>query len=133
MPMGKPVAICQFGGEFVPNNDGSSSYSGGEAHAIPVNRSMTFEEFKSELAESLNRDVGNLSIKYFLPNNKRTLITISNDKGLQRMVDFHEDSDNIDVYILAGETTTPSLSNKVDQRYFVQDYIVNLYHIYITC
>ncbi|RWR93317.1 hypothetical protein CKAN_02256200 [Cinnamomum micranthum f. kanehirae] len=55
-------------------------------------------------------------IKYFLPNNKRTLITISNDKGLQRMVDFHEDSDNIDVYILAGETTTPSFSNKVDQR-----------------
>lgn len=110
------MAICQFGGEFVPNDDGSMSYSGGEAHAIPVDQNTTFDEFKSELAENLNCDASNLSIKYFLPSNKRTLITICNDKGLQRMVHFHENSDTVDVYVLTGETTTHHLSNKVDDR-----------------
>eukprot|EP00268_Persea_americana_P037534 TRINITY_DN37191_c0_g3_i1.p1 TRINITY_DN37191_c0_g3~~TRINITY_DN37191_c0_g3_i1.p1 ORF type:complete len:769 (-),score=109.03 TRINITY_DN37191_c0_g3_i1:429-2735(-) len=116
MPSSKPVAICQFGGVFVPNDDGSMFYSGGEAHAIPVDRSMTFDEFKSDLADNLNCDISTLSIKYFLPTNRRTLITISNDKGLQRMVDFHEGSDTIDVYILPGEVVTPITPNKVDPR-----------------
>lgn len=120
MPSGRAVAICQFGGVFEPNDDGSMLYSGGEAHAIPVDRSMTFDEFKSDLADNLSCDISTLSIKYFLPTNKRTLITISNDKGLQRMVDFHEGSETIDVYILPVEAVTPSPStpNKVDPRYF---------------
>ncbi|THU58881.1 hypothetical protein C4D60_Mb03t19150 [Musa balbisiana] len=36
---------------------------------------------------------------YFLPRNKQTLITISNDKDLQRMVDFHADSDTTDIFV----------------------------------
>ncbi|XP_058102775.1 uncharacterized protein LOC131246548 isoform X2 [Magnolia sinica] len=102
--MGKTVAVCQVGGEFVTNSDGSMSYTGGEAHAIPVVPSMKFDDFKSEIAEMCNRDASTLFIKYFLPSNRRTPITISNDKQMQRMIDFHGDSVTIDVFVLDGET-----------------------------
>ncbi|XP_058102768.1 uncharacterized protein LOC131246545 [Magnolia sinica] len=102
--MGKTVAICQVGGEFVTNNDGSMSYTGGEAYAIPVVPNMKFDEFKSEIAEMCNRDASTLLIKYFLPSNRRIPITVSNDKHMQCMIDFHEDSATIDVFVLDGET-----------------------------
>lgn len=103
------VAICQYGGEFVTNSDGSLSYSGGEAHALEVGHDMLFDDFKSELTSMFNVDVSGMSIKYFLPSNKRTLITISSDKDLQRMVDFTANALTSEVYII----------NKVDNRYFV--------------
>ncbi|XP_058092845.1 uncharacterized protein LOC131239257 [Magnolia sinica] len=101
---GKIVVICQFGGEFVPNYDGTMLYMGGEAHAMEVDRNTNLDDFKSEIAEMGKCDVGTSSIKYFLPGNKRTPITVSNDKDLQRMIDFHKQSATIDVYIVAGDT-----------------------------
>ncbi|URE15559.1 PB1 [Musa troglodytarum] len=100
------VAICQYGGEFVTNSDGSLSYSGGEAHALEVGHDMLFDDFKSELTSMFNVDVSGMSVKYFLPSNKRTLITISSDKDLQRMVDFTANALTTEVYII----------NKVDNR-----------------
>ncbi|PKU65989.1 uncharacterized protein LOC110111951 [Dendrobium catenatum] len=106
MVEGKIVTICQYGGEFVTNSDGSLSYSGGEAHAIDVGPDMLFDEFNSEISSMFNIDIACMSIKYFLPSNKKTLITISNDKDLRRMVHFNENATTAEVYIL----------NKVDQR-----------------
>ncbi|EHA8589357.1 putative Ubiquitin-conjugating enzyme E2 S [Cocos nucifera] len=106
MAGGNIVAICQYGGEFVSNSDGSMSYSGGEAHAMEIGQGMLFDEFKSELTCMFNIDISSMSIKYFLPNNKRILITVSSDKDLQRMVDFSADASTAEVYIL----------NKVDNR-----------------
>ncbi|XP_020593464.1 uncharacterized protein LOC110033740, partial [Phalaenopsis equestris] len=103
---GKIVAICQYGGQFVTDGDGSLSYSGGEAHAIDVGPDMLFDEFNTEICNMFNIDITGISIKYFLPNNKKTLITISNDKDLRRMIHFNENATTTDVYIL----------NKVDPR-----------------
>lgn len=100
------MAICQYGGEFVTNSDGTLSYSGGEAHAIDVGHDMLLEDFKSEITTMFNIDISGMSVKYFLPSNRRVLITISNDKDLQRMVHFNMNAISAEVFIL----------NKVDNR-----------------
>ncbi|KAJ0959899.1 hypothetical protein J5N97_000333 [Dioscorea zingiberensis] len=100
------VAICQYGGEFVTNSDGTMSYTGGEAHAVDIKRDMLLDELKSEITSLFNIDLSGMSMKYFLPNNKRTLIMISCDKDLQRMVDFNLNVGATEVYIL----------NRVDNR-----------------
>ncbi|KAK8940899.1 hypothetical protein KSP39_PZI010531 [Platanthera zijinensis] len=95
----KILAICQFGGDFMTINDGSMIYNGGEAHVIDIDRNMSFHELVAEISDMFNCDMDIHSIKYFLRNNKRVLITISNDKDLRRMVDYNSDS-TVDVYIL---------------------------------
>lgn len=102
----KIVAICQYGGEFFTNSDGTLSYCGGEAHAIDVGSDMLWDDFKAEISSMFNIDLTGMCIKYFLPSNKRTLITVSNDKDLGRMVHFNENASAAEVYIL----------NKVDNR-----------------
>ncbi|KAK8968823.1 hypothetical protein KSP40_PGU005559 [Platanthera guangdongensis] len=98
----KILAICQFGGDFMTINDGSMIYNGGEAHVIDIDRNMSFHELVAEISDMFNCDMDMHSIKYFLRNNKRVLITISNDKDLRRMVDYNSDS-TVDVYILKVE------------------------------
>ncbi|XP_042464748.1 uncharacterized protein LOC122047481 isoform X1 [Zingiber officinale] len=105
------VAICQYGGEFVNNSDGSMTYSGGEAHALEVAHGMSFDAFKFELTSVFNVDVNNMSIKYFLPGNTKTLITVSNNKDLARMIDFTSNVLTAEVYII----------NKVENRMIVAD------------
>lgn len=95
----KILAICQFGGDFMTSSDGSMIYSGGEAHVIDIDRNMSFNELVTEISDMFNCNMDVYSIKYFLRNNKRVLITISNDKDLRRMVDYNSDS-TVDVYIL---------------------------------
>ncbi|KAL2539686.1 MuDR family transposase [Abeliophyllum distichum] len=46
-----------------------------------------------------NLNHGTISIKYFLPGNSRNLITLRNDKDLQRMIDFHGNSVTADVFV----------------------------------
>ncbi|PIA37919.1 hypothetical protein AQUCO_02900047v1 [Aquilegia coerulea] len=99
----KIIAICQTGGEFVTNNDGTLSYNGGDAHAMDIDEETQFEEFKLEIAEMWNCDNGAMSIKYLLPANKRTLISISNDKDLKRMITYHGSSITADIFVLPGE------------------------------
>ncbi|CAA7397178.1 unnamed protein product [Spirodela intermedia] len=106
------VAICQFGGKFVSNNDGSMSYGGGDAHAIDLNPDLTLDDFKSEITSLFDIDMSTMSIKYFLPNNRQTLITISSDRDLQRMIDFHGSSTTVDVYILDKANSSFSIQDK---------------------
>ncbi|XP_062143820.1 uncharacterized protein LOC133851413 [Alnus glutinosa] len=112
----KIIAICQSGGEFVTNKDGSLSYTGGEAFAIDIDQQTQLNDFKSEIAEMFDFSVDTMIIKYFLPGNKKTLITISKDKDLQRMVNFLGDSVTVDVFIMSEEAAARNVSNMPGSR-----------------
>ncbi|XP_015570578.1 uncharacterized protein LOC107260768 isoform X1 [Ricinus communis] len=107
----KLIAICQLGGEFETDNEGSLSYRGGDAHAIDIDDQMEFSDFKAEVAEMFNCSVNTISLKYFLPGNRKTLITISNDKDLKRMIKFHGDSVTTDIYVIMEDIILPDISN----------------------
>lgn len=95
------VAICQYGGEFTSGPNGNLTYKGGEAHAVDVTRDMPLENFKDEVSKVFHVDVTDMSLKYFLPNNYRTLITISCDRDLQRMVDFTTSATQVEVFLIS--------------------------------
>ncbi|KAK8655009.1 hypothetical protein V6N13_107601 [Hibiscus sabdariffa] len=103
----KLILICQHGGEFEPKDDGSLSYSGGVAHALDIGPETVFDDLKNKLAEKYYLEYGSLTIKYFLPGNRRTLITLSNDKDLKRMYDFHGDSVTADVFLMGTKGFVP--------------------------
>lgn len=104
------IAICQSGGEFETDEDGSLSYRGGVAHAMDIDDQMKYNDFKTEIEEMFNSDLCTMSIKYFIPGNKKTLITISNAKDLKRMIKFHGDSNTADIYIIPEEVVPPPIS-----------------------
>ncbi|XP_021613274.1 uncharacterized protein LOC110615610 isoform X2 [Manihot esculenta] len=62
------------------------------------------------MADMWNYDPDSLTIKYFLPNNKQTLITVSSDKDIQRMIDFHEDSKTVDLFVMTNEISASEAS-----------------------
>ncbi|KAF8101143.1 hypothetical protein N665_0209s0001, partial [Sinapis alba] len=97
------IAICMSGGEFQTEKGGALTYKGGDAHAIDVDEEMEFKDFISEIGEMFNCDARTVCLKYFLPDNKKTLISISNDKDLKRMIKFHENSNSADVYLIPEE------------------------------
>ncbi|KAF5190464.1 Far1-related sequence like [Thalictrum thalictroides] len=107
----KLITICQFGGLFETQKDGTLAYNGGEAHAIDIDNETRFQDFKSEIAEIIKCNSELVSVKYFLLGNKKTLITISSDKEFKRMISFNGDSVMVDVYVSAGETVGHDHSN----------------------
>lgn len=113
----KIIAICQSWGEFETSKDGSMTYKGGEAYAMDLDQQTKLSDFKQELAETFHYSVDSMLIKYFLPSNKKTLITISKEKDLKRMVNFFTDSDQVDVFVMAEEGVTPNVSNLPASRY----------------
>ncbi|CAL5059809.1 unnamed protein product [Urochloa decumbens] len=101
MGRGQIVAVLQVGGEFSTDDDGRMSYYGGEAHAMHVKSDWTFKMFKHEISSTLNNlKLDSYVFKYFLPRNDKTLISISNDKDLRRMVDFHAESETTYIYVM---------------------------------
>lgn len=115
----KIIAICQSGGEFVTNNeDGSLSYMGGNAHAVDIDENTNVDAFKQELTDTLKFNVDRMAIKYFLPGNKKKLITVSKDKDLQRMVNFFKDSEQVEVFVVAEGVGAPNVSNMLASRCF---------------
>ncbi|OMO58589.1 Phox/Bem1p [Corchorus olitorius] len=108
MAIGKLIVVCLSGGKFTTNADGTLSYSGGDAHATSLTLDTKFDDFKSEIADMWKYDLHSLTIRYFLPNNKRTLITISSDKDIRRFLEFHEDSASADVYVITPTPPPPS-------------------------
>jgi len=113
----KIIAICQSGGEFETNKDGSLSYNGGDAYALDLDQQTQLNDFKQELAETFHCRVEGMLIKYFLPGNKKTLITISKDKDLKRMVNFFGDSDQVEIFIMTEERVARNVSNMPASRY----------------
>ncbi|KAL5724301.1 hypothetical protein ACHQM5_007579 [Ranunculus cassubicifolius] len=112
----KLITICQFGGEFESNKDGILTYNGGEAHAIDIDHETKYEDFRNEIAEMVNCNSALVSIEYFLAGNRKTLITVSNDKDLKRMISFNVDSTTVDVYVTAGEVAAHDHSNMPASR-----------------
>ncbi|CAN1764429.1 hypothetical protein LINPERHAP1_LOCUS9247 [Linum perenne] len=99
MPRPKLILICQCGGDFGKEDDGSMSYSGGDAHAVDVNRDTTFDDLKLRVAKTCNLDLQSVCIKYFIPGVKKILITLANDKDFNTMYDFYGDSITADIYV----------------------------------
>lgn len=102
MAKGKLILISQCGGEFVRNDDGTLSYDGGEANAVNISHDTLYDDLKLKIAEMYNLNLKTISIKYFLPGNRRTLITLKNEKDLKRMLDYHGNSVTADVFV-SGE------------------------------
>lgn len=113
----KVIAICQSGGEFATNQeDGTLFYSGGEAYALDLDLQTCLKDFKQELTETFQCTPESMAIKYFLPGNKKNLITVSKDKDLKRMVNFFKDSDQVEVFVILKEPAPPVLSNMPGSR-----------------
>lgn len=115
----KVIAICRSGGEFVTNkDDGLLSYSGsGDAFAIDIDHNTSMTDFKTELAEYFGFGVETMTtLKYFLPGNKKTLITISKDKDFMRMVKFSADAGTVEVFVMPQEAGVVNLSNMPASR-----------------
>ncbi|XP_022959327.1 uncharacterized protein LOC111460335 isoform X2 [Cucurbita moschata] len=112
----KIIAICQSGGEFVKNKDGYLCYNGGEAYAIDIDQQTNLDDFRTEIAEMFSCSIDTMSIKYFLPGNKKTLISISKDKDLKRMINFLKDSITVDVFIMSEEAVARNLSHMPASR-----------------
>lgn len=104
------IAICQSGGEFQTNEDGLLSYKGGDAHAMEIDGNMEFKDLKLEVAEMFNFNQDTVAIKYFIPGNKKTLISISNEKDLKRMIKFHDDCGTAEIYVMTEEVAVPDAS-----------------------
>ncbi|KAJ0093457.1 hypothetical protein Patl1_24730 [Pistacia atlantica] len=63
-----------------------------------------------------NCSVDTMSIKYFLPGNKKTLISISKDKDFKRMLNFLGDTVTVDLFILSEEAAARNVSNMPASR-----------------
>lgn len=113
----KIIAICQSGGEFRTGDDGSLVYDGGEAYAVDVDHETRLDDLKQELAEMFQYSVDSMLIKYFLPGHRRTLISVSREKDLQRMVHFCEDSDQVEVFIINGGMVAANAPEMSGSRY----------------
>ncbi|KAJ0439520.1 putative PB1 domain-containing protein [Helianthus annuus] len=100
VPSKKMIAICHYGGEFETYEDGLMSYSGGEAYAVDLEVDMQLSGFKQEVAETIDSSVDGMLVKYFLPGNKKNLITVSKDKDFHRMVNYYKEADQFEVFIL---------------------------------
>lgn len=112
----KVIAICQSGGEFFANYDGSLFYNGGEAYAVDVTEQTNLNDFKSEVAEMFNCSKDDMILKYLLPSNKKTLITISKEKDLQRMISYISDSASVDVFVMPEEAAAGNISSMPASR-----------------
>ncbi|KAL3515865.1 hypothetical protein ACH5RR_022767 [Cinchona calisaya] len=115
MAVKKVIAVCQSGGEFETDKDGFLSYKGGDAHAMEIDDKMKFKDFRTEVAEMFNCNIGTMILKYFLPSNKKTLITISNEKDLKRMIKFHSDADTAEIFVMT-EAVVPDASHMPGSR-----------------
>ncbi|KAL8108829.1 uncharacterized protein LOC141672190 isoform X1 [Apium graveolens] len=112
----KIIAICQSGGEFKTGDDGSLVYDGGEAYAVDVDHETRWDNFKQELAEMFQYSIDDFLIKYFLPGHRKTLISISREKDLQRMVNFCEDFDQVEVFVINDSGVALSVPNVSGSR-----------------
>jgi hypothetical protein len=123
------VAICQHGGEFTSGPNGNLIYKGGEAHAVDVSREMPLDSFKDEVSKVFHVDVTDMSFKYFLPNNNRTLITVSCDRDLQRMVDFTASAAQVDVFVISRVENRYVLFYLPVLYFYSSFTIVNIKHV----
>ncbi|KAI3744039.1 hypothetical protein L1987_57111 [Smallanthus sonchifolius] len=112
----KMIAICHYGGEFETYEDGLMWYSGGEAYAVDLEVNMQLVGFKQEVAEAIDSTVDGMLVKYFLPGNKKNLITVSKDKDFHRMVNYYKESDQLEVFIMKESSPDKTPKKKPVRR-----------------
>ncbi|WCJ26838.1 hypothetical protein M5689_008626 [Euphorbia peplus] len=96
------IAICHMHGSFDTTDKGTIIYEDGESHAIDIDMhgDLTFNDLKEEVAELFKTDARYIpQFKYFLPGDRKTLITISSDKDLKRMMKYHVSSQTVHLYV----------------------------------
>lgn len=116
MVKGKLILICQSGGEFVNDVDGNLSYKGGEANAVNINQDTPYDDLKIKLAELCNLELTTVSIKYFLPKNRKTLINLRSEKDFKRMVEFHANSVTAEIFVSGKEGFDHDALNTYTER-----------------
>ncbi|CAH1440286.1 unnamed protein product [Lactuca virosa] len=116
VPSKKMIAICQYGGDFDTHDDGSMTYGGGEAYAVDLDENMQLSGFKQEIAETIDSTVDGMVVKYFLPGNKKNLITVSKDKDFQRMVNYYKEADQLEVFIMKEAPMGKNVKKKQPAR-----------------
>ncbi|KAL8268631.1 hypothetical protein R6Q59_002429 [Mikania micrantha] len=112
----KMIAICHYGGEFETYEDGLMVYGGGEAYAVDLEVNMQLSGFKQEIAETIDSNVDEMLVKYFLPGNKKNLITVSKDKDFHRMVNYYKDSDQLEVFVMKDSLPAKTPKKKPVRR-----------------
>lgn len=122
----KIIAICQSGGEFKTGDDGLLVYDGGEAYAVDVGHGTRLNDLKQELAEMFQYSIDDILIKYFLPGHRKTLISVSREKDLQRMVNFCEDFDQVEVFVINDSGIALNVPNVSGSRYSKFSYLLNV-------
>ena len=113
----KLILICQSGGNFTTSEDGTLTYNGGEANAPNVTSKTPFSDLKLSLAEICDLNQETVTVKYFLPGNKRNLITVKNDKDVKRMIDFHGDALPAQVFVSGTPGFVRSVPEPQANRY----------------
>ncbi|XP_076901770.1 uncharacterized protein LOC143556301 [Bidens hawaiensis] len=116
VPLKKMIAICHYGGEFETYEDGLMSYSGGDSYAVDLEINMQLSGFKQEIAEAIDSTVDGMLIKYFLPGNNKNLITVSKDKDFSRMVNYYNEFDQFEVYVMKESSPAKTLKKKPVRR-----------------
>lgn len=76
----KAILISQLGGIFKNLDDGSFRYEAEDAHAIYINENSKYSDFNMEVAKTFYCSRNFVTIKYFLPGIKKTLITVESWK-----------------------------------------------------
>lgn len=129
------TVICHSGGKFTKNGGGAMSYKGGRAYEIFVNKKTTFDEFRKETAVNWKYDPSSITIKYFLPNDNETLLTIGSDKNIQQMLGSYKYLNSIHVYVFTNEDNmTGDPSAKCGSRYVFYSFTATIYClILISC
>ncbi|GJY62063.1 hypothetical protein Tco_0462720 [Tanacetum coccineum] len=65
---------------------------------VTATKGNEFEDYF--LGDFDTHDDDGMIIKYFLPGNKKNLITVSKDKEFQRMVNYYKEEDRLEVFIM---------------------------------
>ncbi|KAK4375806.1 hypothetical protein RND71_006483 [Anisodus tanguticus] len=128
MVKGKLILICQSGGEFVSDADGNLSYNGGEANAVNINQDTPYDDLKIKLAEMCNLELKTVSIKYFLPRNRKTLINLRSEKDFKRMVEFHANSVTVEIFVSGKEGFDRDALNTYTDRTIGLKLVENVNH-----
>ncbi|KAK6941719.1 MULE transposase domain [Dillenia turbinata] len=126
-------SLVGYGGSGIRSkqySDDSLSYVGGEAHAVDITPDVHLDDLKMTLAEVCNLEYQSLFVKYFLPGNRRTLISLSTDKDLKRMIDFHGNSVTADIFVTGKESHASRLRSMNSQAV---DAVIDLYLQLVTC
>ncbi|XP_020525893.1 uncharacterized protein LOC110007699 [Amborella trichopoda] len=100
--MDEKMFLCIYGGELYNNFDGSMEYVRGNSCTSSVHRQTKLDEIKEDVANQFSIESSRVSLKYIFPSNKRCLVTLFNDRDVERMLFVHEGCNELEIYVFDG-------------------------------